>query len=65
MIEGNKERPTMSTPGRALEIDYSPRGSQNTLGQTSHRFSQVEIRRCIAEEDADDGADDQATCVDM
>ena len=46
ILDEKERRPTQAT-GASFDIDYSPRGSRNTLGRTPHRFSQIEVRRCI------------------
>lgn len=57
--------PTATT---AFDLDYSPRGSQSTLGRTPHIFSQVEIRRCIPKREVftkTGGSDDKDAIVEM
>ncbi len=44
-----KEGRAMPFLGTAFDIDYSPRRRRLTPGQTTHRFSQVEVQRCISE----------------
>jgi Tubulin domain len=48
-IPDERERRPTRTSGTSFDIDYSPRRSRNKLGRTPHRFSQVEVRRCIPE----------------
>jgi hypothetical protein len=57
--------PTLST---TFDLDFSPRGSQATLGRTPQRFSQVEVRRCRPGKQIPvelDGSNDQDVNVEM
>ena len=69
ILDGNEGRSFTSTLEGGLEIDYSPRRSQTTIGRTPHRFSQVEVRRNIPEgsipSGAEDEVDDQVANVEM
>ena len=49
---------------RTLDLDYSPRGGQTTLGRTAHLFGQVEIRRCGTQKPiVPGGSDDQDAII--
>ncbi len=42
--EGSRAPSLLST---TFDLDYSPRGTQTTLGRTPHLFSRAEVWRCI------------------